>query len=790
MQAVSVIATVLNEAEDIPRLVDSLLRQQPAAAEIIIVDGGSTDGTWERLSETAQQHSNFRPIRDESCSLKYSRGPVSRGRNVAIAAASSELIACADAGCTYAPDWLARLTGPLQNGEAEYALGGARLDMRDPTVWDLASAPFLGVKLSATAKTKSCTARSMAFTKDLWQRSGGFPETVLLGDDTHFDLEARRLTQPAFLLDAKAIYRPQNGFFSACKQLARYSISDGILGVRPVRLLRNAARCIAEVLALAALPWTWIPLAAVLALEIYFAYRLDWLFLRVLKPHAWLARLVYSIIVPWIVATNQIRGGLTKKNPTNAQNSNQERPPGHGGSTAKKWRLVTRLPDLIRRHHKDAPLILFLAAGVIGVWSQGSLPARRGGEMWNLAWSLADQGRFADPFNSMHTGATASNPPLAPLITAILIRIFRTPFLVYLSSALLSVLANAVTAALLPRLSWILFDDIVPGVVGGALWMMMMHVIPGWDTNYTAMGLVYFACLTRSIFVPGEAYSWPKTISAGALAGALCLLNPASLLIWLPWLIFVATSAGLSERRNTAASVTIVAVMCAVVSVWCVRNEYAIGAFSIRTGLGIELYVSNNDCALPTILQEEINGCFQAHHPNTNLMEAREFERLGEVAYNKARTADAVVWMRAHPGRFAQLTLARFRDFWFPLWARIPSGYAFPDNFGIPDYMARLHRRELRICISIWLATILSFFGLVRMLRERQPAVWFLLASLTLYPLVYYITIADIRYRYPLLWLTLMPAGYFVCALIEGRRTIGRESSAVRTDSRLVIEEK
>jgi hypothetical protein len=26
------------------------------------------------------------------------------------------------------------------------------------------------------------------------------------------------------------------------------------------------------------------------------------------------------IIVPWIVATNQIRGGLTKKNPTNAQN--------------------------------------------------------------------------------------------------------------------------------------------------------------------------------------------------------------------------------------------------------------------------------------------------------------------------------------------------------------------------------------------------------------------------------------------------------------------------------------
>ncbi len=321
MQAVSVIATVLNEIEDIPRLVASLLRQEPPAAEIIIVDGGSSDGTWEWLSETARQNPTFRSIRDESCSLKHCPGPVSRGRNVAIAAATSQLIACVDAGCTYAPDWLAQISAPLQSGEAEYALGGACLDMRDPTAWDLASAPFLGVKLSMTAKTKSCTARSMAFTRDLWRRIGGFPETVLLGDDTHFDLEARRVTQPAFVLGAKAIYRPQNGFFSACRQLARYSISDGILGVRPVRLFRNAARCIAEVAALAALPWTWIPLAALLLLEIYFAYRLDWLFPRVLKPQAWLSRLVYSIIVPWIVAANQIRGGLTKKNPTNAQNA-------------------------------------------------------------------------------------------------------------------------------------------------------------------------------------------------------------------------------------------------------------------------------------------------------------------------------------------------------------------------------------------------------------------------------------------------------------------------------------
>jgi glycosyltransferase involved in cell wall biosynthesis len=320
MPAVSIVATVLNETASISRLVDSLLRQTPPAAEIVIVDGGSTDGTWEWLRDTAVGHPALRAIRDESCNLKFTPGPVSKGRNVAIASATHDVIACADAGCTYASDWLANLTAPLIRGEAEYALGGACLDMVDPTMWDLASAPFFGVKLSLDAPSKSCTARSMAFTKDLWRRIGGFPESVLLGDDTLFDLEARRRAQPAFVR-ARALYRPQNSLQSACKQLTRYAASDGILGVRFTRLFRNAARCVGEIVALAVLPWTWIPLALVLVLILHFAFEQDWLFKRTLKPQVLLARLAFSIAVPWIITINQIRGALTKKNPTNSQNA-------------------------------------------------------------------------------------------------------------------------------------------------------------------------------------------------------------------------------------------------------------------------------------------------------------------------------------------------------------------------------------------------------------------------------------------------------------------------------------
>jgi len=320
MQPVTVIATVLNEVEDIARLVPSLLAQAPPAAEVVIVDGGSTDGTWEWLVGAARENPRVRAIRDESCNLKHCPGPIARGRNVAIAAAKSELIACTDAGCTYAPDWLARITAPLMDGSAEYALGGSAMDLADPTVWDLASAHFFGVRLDIGKPSKSCTARSMAFRKELWRRIGGFPETVFFGEDTLFDLRARALTKPSFVDRAKALYRPQYTLWTACRQLAGYAASDGVLGTRQARLLRNGARCVLELAALCAVRWTIYPLLFVAALECWYAFRHDLKFLLQTGPRAVGARLLFSLLVPWIVAINQTRGKITGTMKANRQN--------------------------------------------------------------------------------------------------------------------------------------------------------------------------------------------------------------------------------------------------------------------------------------------------------------------------------------------------------------------------------------------------------------------------------------------------------------------------------------
>ncbi len=324
--SLTVIATVLNERAEIDGLLNSLQLQQPPVAQVILVDGGSTDGTWQHLLDRAALWPALLPIQDESCSLRGSPGPIARGRNVAIAAAHGDVIACTDAGCTYAPHWLAHLTAPLFNG-AEYSLGGSRLQLDEASTWDIAAAPFLGVKLAADEPTKSCTARSMAFTRAAFLRAGGFPETLFIGEDVLFDQRMRRTAKTAFAAGAKAIYTPRNSLMGALHQVASYAVADGVAGMRPARLLRNVLRCVAELAALALLPLTVWPAVLVLLLETYFAYRLDlrsMLHERSLRrrlPVLLSARLLFSLAVPWVVAVNQVAGARRKQYRPNRQNA-------------------------------------------------------------------------------------------------------------------------------------------------------------------------------------------------------------------------------------------------------------------------------------------------------------------------------------------------------------------------------------------------------------------------------------------------------------------------------------
>jgi len=207
----------------------------------------------------------------------------------------------------------------------------------------------------------------------------------------------------------------------------------------------------------------------------------------------------------------------------------------------------------------------------------------------------------------------------------------------------------------------------------------------------------------------------------------------------------------------------------------------------VRTNLGMTLYASNNDCAQSSMIRDLMNGCYQSHHPNSSRPEAEYLQRVGEVQYDKNRTADAKAWIRAHPAMFVKLTTRRVLEFWFPPAEVIPPEYTFSNNFGLADYDERWMHQQHGIDYAIWAVTGLSIFGLALMVFRRQTVVVFVLAVLVVYPLMYYLVVSDVRYRYPVLWLSLLPAGYFICELMRGRVFQWKKTSMTQPDRTPVL---
>jgi len=276
------------------------------------------------------------------------------------------------------------------------------------------------------------------------------------------------------------------------------------------------------------------------------------------------------------------------------------------------------------------------------------------------------------------------------------------------------------------------------------------------------MGLIFFCILTSSFEDLDRSNEARLAAGGGAIAGLLALLNPSSLLILLPWIgfLFWRTRADL-PRALKYCGITL-AVLCVFIVGWCGRNYHQLGAFVVRTNLGMTLYASNNDCAESSLMREVLSRCYQTHHPNNSVREAELLRSLGEVQYDRNRIADTENWVKAKPAKFLKLTMARLLQFWFPAVEFLPNGR------GLPDSMYAWVKLQNIVARVIWMITALSFPGLFLMARRREPVTAFVLVVLAFYPLMYYVVVSDMRYRYPVLWLSLLAAGYFISDVVGG----------------------
>jgi len=318
---VSVIATVLNEASSLPRLLDSLCVQTRQPDEVIISDGGSTDGTAEILTAYAGRL----PLRI----IPLPGSNISQGRNAAIAAATGEVIASTDAGVRLSPNWLAALVVPFEREEQERAdlddlrgVAGGQYDVPwqvEPlrVVAGFFEADPQGAFETALGATTLPdledvdplrflpSSRSLAFRKSLWEEVGGYPEWLDYCEDLIFDFRMRERVTPegwAFEPNAVAHFRPRPNPLSFFRQYYRYARGDGKADLwRKRHAIRYGAYLLflplMVLLGLCRTRWSWGVLLGAAAGYCFTPYRRLWPRLGSLRPTARLQAILYVPLI-------------------------------------------------------------------------------------------------------------------------------------------------------------------------------------------------------------------------------------------------------------------------------------------------------------------------------------------------------------------------------------------------------------------------------------------------------------------------------------------------------------
>jgi len=116
LPCLGVVVPVLNEAETIVNVVRSVLAQE-LVQEVIVVDDGSQDGTWEALQPLARDDARVRLFRHER---NQGKGAALR---TGFAQANAPVVLVQDADLEYDPKEYWTVVGPILTGRADVVFG-------------------------------------------------------------------------------------------------------------------------------------------------------------------------------------------------------------------------------------------------------------------------------------------------------------------------------------------------------------------------------------------------------------------------------------------------------------------------------------------------------------------------------------------------------------------------------------------------------------------------------------------------------------------------------------------
>lgn len=180
--AVSVVVATYARARLLPRLVEALERQaNPPGFELVVVDDGSPDDTWDTLQRLADRSS----IAIRTLRLDANRGPAA-ARNQGWRSTPAPMVAFTDDDCAPEPGWLRELVDGL--AVADIAQGRT---IPDPLELDQMG-PF-SRSLSIAAEDGFYQTCNVGYRRQILEQAGGFDEAFRFpaGEDTNLAWRAR-----------------------------------------------------------------------------------------------------------------------------------------------------------------------------------------------------------------------------------------------------------------------------------------------------------------------------------------------------------------------------------------------------------------------------------------------------------------------------------------------------------------------------------------------------------------------------------------------------------------------
>jgi dolichyl-phosphate-mannose-protein mannosyltransferase len=384
-----------------------------------------------------------------------------------------------------------------------------------------------------------------------------------------------------------------------------------------------------------------------------------------------------------------------------------------------------------------------------------------GGEMGRIARAIVMGQGFSSPLHGQ-TGPTAMVGPIYPLLIAAVFRIFGT----YTTTSAWVMLAlnslfSALTCLPIVALGDRMFGRRV-GRLAGWTWVFFPYAIYWplrwiWDTSLSSLFLALLVLAAMSLRESHRLLPW----AGFGLLWALAILTNTTLFVLFPFMLAWLCSQ-LRDRWIAPAAAAVVAFGVGITP-WMAHNHAVFGRVVLRSNLGLELYQGNYPGATG-LRAWQLDPAF-------NQAEMEKYRRMGELSYMDEKQREAWQFITAHPGAFAVLTLRRVIYFWT----------------GTSEVVLPGH---LLLSLAFYtLVSALAFIGLVRALGRSEPGAWLMATVLVLYPVPYYITHPEPRFRH-LIEPEMVILGVYALAAVPSLVRMGLPLARGGLDTRPIADEQ